>query len=160
MKIGYSERHPKVRAAELDGTSSPHPHVVRYAALVLDPRKVESVVHRQLASQREGKEWFEISVEEAVDAIRSHAGEILFEEDSGDISQEQLRQIELKKVEAEKRRKEQAGLINQQEIARQTEEARLRRERELEQEKKRAEADRYRLEHGDCLLYTSPSPRD
>lgn len=58
VKVGYSERDPENRAKELNGTASPHPHVVEFAALVDYPKKVESELHTCLSEYNEGKEWF------------------------------------------------------------------------------------------------------
>ena len=73
IKIGYTNRTPEVRAAELDGTSSPFPHVIEYAVRVLDPASLEKNVHVQLKSNNVGKEWFECDLLLAVRTIRSEA---------------------------------------------------------------------------------------
>lgn len=56
VKIGYSDRDPNIRANELNGTSSPHPHCVAFAVLVNQPRNTEKIVHHELKDVHEGKE--------------------------------------------------------------------------------------------------------
>lgn len=73
VKVGFSSKDPRLRAAELDNTGSPHPYEVEYEILVENPERLERAVHRALHSKREGKEWFRCSVEEAVLAIRGEA---------------------------------------------------------------------------------------
>lgn len=74
VKVGYSMKTPDLRASELNHTGSPHPYVVDYSLLVDEPRNVEQTVHRHLADQLEGKEWFRCSVETAVAAIKNIVG--------------------------------------------------------------------------------------
>lgn len=74
VKVGYSMKDPELRAAELNHTGSPHPYLVDYEALVENPHKIEQSCHRKLAGQREGKEWFRCTPEEAIVAIKSLAG--------------------------------------------------------------------------------------
>lgn len=86
VKVGYTDRDPSVRALELNDTSSPHPHIVSYCALVRDPRKVEQAVHQELAEKREGKEFFSVSVVKSLQVIRRCAEDILYEEMSPEVS--------------------------------------------------------------------------
>ena len=81
LKVGYTERDPEVRAKELSDTSSPHPHVVEYAALVNNARRTENSVHQQLNSHKEGKEWFSCDLFTAVSIIRNIAGKNILHED-------------------------------------------------------------------------------
>ncbi len=74
IKIGYSMKDPELRATELNHTGSPHPYVVDYEVLVNEPRDVEQTVHGRLKNQREGKEWFRCTSEEAIAAIRVVVG--------------------------------------------------------------------------------------
>ena len=73
VKIGFSTKDPNLRADELDGTGLPHPYVVEYDALVVDPRDVEQSVHAHLQSVHERKEFFRTTVLNAVQVIRSVA---------------------------------------------------------------------------------------
>jgi hypothetical protein len=78
VKIGFSRKDPKLRAAELGGTGSPCPYVVEYDALLPQPQEVESRIHLALAhcriqSQADtpvGTEWFRCSRDVAVEAIQ------------------------------------------------------------------------------------------
>ena len=45
VKVGYSSKDPDARAAELNSTADPHPHIVDYEVLVDDPYR-----HEQQAS--------------------------------------------------------------------------------------------------------------
>lgn len=74
IKVGYTMKDPELRAAELNHTGSPHPYVVDYEVLVDEPRDIERAVHNRLKNQREGKEWFRCSDEEAIVAIKFIVG--------------------------------------------------------------------------------------
>lgn len=73
VKIGYTSKNPRLRATELSGTGVPHPFDVDYEILVEQPYLIEQKAHEQLADRREGKEWFRVSVYEAVATLRSVA---------------------------------------------------------------------------------------
>ena len=70
VKIGFSTKDPSLRAQELEGTGLPHPYVVEYDVLVVDPRHVEQAVHAQLRAHNESKEFFRTEVVAAVNVIR------------------------------------------------------------------------------------------
>jgi hypothetical protein len=70
VKIGYSTKDPILRAEELEGTGLPHPYVVVYDVLVLEPRDVEQSVHTRLRTLNERKEFFRITAQVAVQSIR------------------------------------------------------------------------------------------
>jgi len=74
IKVGYSLKDPNLRANDLDNTGSPHPYVVQYEALVYEPLEIEQRVHTTLSDFKEGKEWFNCSLGEAVTAIRKVIG--------------------------------------------------------------------------------------
>jgi hypothetical protein len=74
VKIGFSTKDPKIRARELNHSGIPQPYEVAFDALVANPRDVEQQVHRYLVSKHHGKEWFQCSVAEAVDAISQVLG--------------------------------------------------------------------------------------
>ena len=74
LKVGYSRKDPQLRAKELDHTGSPHPYIVEYDVLVIDPYIVEQRVHTELGFRAEGKEWFRCSVPEAIICIRNITG--------------------------------------------------------------------------------------
>jgi hypothetical protein len=74
IKVGFSMKDPEIRAAELNHTGSPHPYVVDYEVLVEEPQYIEQQVHGRLRNQREGKEWFRCSTEEAIATIKEVVG--------------------------------------------------------------------------------------
>ena len=79
VKVGYTQRHPHHRAAELDGTGLPLPYSVEFAALVEDPQDAEAEAHDWLFEFRAGREWFDCSVREASEAIRGCSeGQLIF----------------------------------------------------------------------------------
>jgi hypothetical protein len=73
VKVGYSMKDPLLRIEELGGTGLPHPCVLEYDVLVVDPRDIEQSVHARPISLHEAKEFFKCSVEVAVGAIRDVA---------------------------------------------------------------------------------------
>jgi len=110
LKIGFSLKHPAIRAQELSGSGMPHPYRVEYCAFLNNPYETEQAIHGALAHKHEAKEFFRISAEEAILAIstviRGTGHEILYEE--GDLK---ARSLEKKQAEekalalAEERRK-------------------------------------------------------
>lgn len=76
LKIGQSERHPRVRAAELSSHSGvPAEFIVEYWIEVIDRRAAESAVHQAIASKRvsSSREFFRVAVVDAVAAVALHA---------------------------------------------------------------------------------------
>jgi hypothetical protein len=80
LKVGFSTKDPHLRARELSHTGSPRPYIVEYDALVRAPRETEQLIHKALRGQRDGKEWFRCTLDQAVAAIQSVALERLSEE--------------------------------------------------------------------------------
>lgn len=76
VKVGFTTGTPDERAAQLNGTHSPHPVVVEYSTHVPDARAVEREAHLRLGKHREGKEWFRCSRELAINAIKRAAGDL------------------------------------------------------------------------------------
>jgi hypothetical protein len=62
VKIRKSTRHPETRAAELSGTSVPHPFLVAYYEKVSDCDLAEKRVHEELKQFRESRnrEFFKV----------------------------------------------------------------------------------------------------
>lgn len=95
-KIGYSTRDPATRAEELarGTTGLPRPFTLSYEALVNDPSLVEKEVHSILEEYRKefqdsrSREWFRISLEKAIQTIKSVANEILREDINPDIDEQ------------------------------------------------------------------------
>lgn len=83
IKVGFSTKDSILRAQELNHTGSPHPYAVAYDALVFDARALEQEVHKLLAEKKEGKEWFRLTVSDAVRSIRLTAGARLLIENGG-----------------------------------------------------------------------------
>lgn len=75
VKIGYSTKDPELRAKELANTGVPHPYVVEYDVLVVEPRQVEQQLHCSFSGFRESKEWFRCDVSYAITEIRNLLGE-------------------------------------------------------------------------------------
>ncbi|WP_291915047.1 GIY-YIG nuclease family protein [Limnohabitans sp.] len=73
VKIGFSTKDPSLRARELDSAGFPHAFKVEVDFLVDNPRDVEQLTHKHLASYREGKEWFRCDIATAIRAIKNCA---------------------------------------------------------------------------------------
>ncbi|PMS25288.1 GIY-YIG nuclease family protein [Trinickia soli] len=80
VKVGFTTGTPEERAAQLNGTHSPHPVVVEYSTRVPDARAVEREAHLRLRKRREGKEWFRCSREVAISAVKRAAGDLARDE--------------------------------------------------------------------------------
>lgn len=71
VKIGFSQKDPKLRAQELGRTGLPYPFEVIYDVLVIDPREVEQQVHHDLARWHESKEFFQVEVIKAIETVKA-----------------------------------------------------------------------------------------
>ena len=83
LKVGYTMNTVEGRVAELSSaTGVPSPFLIVYQVECRDPEGIEASVHRSLVAKRHnnGREFFRVSVEEAVAEIRRHAKEIIGEE--------------------------------------------------------------------------------
>ena len=83
LKIGQTGKDPEERRRELT-TGIPDEFVIEYYAFVEDYLKLELEIHQKLNNSRyrQDREFFEISVQEAINTIRKTAGErIEFEKD-------------------------------------------------------------------------------
>lgn len=85
IKIGRSSKDPtQDRLKQLNGeTGTAEKYKCEYYAFVGDENGLETSVHRELADRRVHKEFFEISILEAIDTIREHSdnyGGIKYEE--------------------------------------------------------------------------------
>ena len=70
VKIGFSMKDPLLRASEgFDPAGLPDNYDVRYMAFVEEPRSIEQLCHSILAEHHYKKEWFRVSVAQAVDGI-------------------------------------------------------------------------------------------
>jgi hypothetical protein len=71
VKIGFTTRSPGDRIRELDSTGVPAPFDVVFVACVDDARILEGLVHQALGRDRlrEGREFFAVTVKDAIDAV-------------------------------------------------------------------------------------------
>ena len=90
VKVGFSTKDPDLRANELNHTGSPHPYRVEYEALVEEPYTIEQKTHQLLSLTREGKEWFNCSVVEAIAAIKQIAGKGIIHEALKDVDTQHI----------------------------------------------------------------------
>lgn len=149
VKVGFTNKDPSIRAKELNGTSSPYPHVVDYEMLVDNPRHVEIHAHRLLKDYHAGKEWFNCSAETAIMAIQNAARnhqvylenfkradreKIEQERERLARQQEEARKIELDKIEKQQRATEEQRLKFEKECIRKIELEKQRRIREIQDE--------------------------
>ena len=71
LKIGFTTRTPEERAEALSRHSGvPPPYRVVFSEFFEDCYAAEQELHQILEAKRRGKEFFHVSVEEAVDVIR------------------------------------------------------------------------------------------
>ena len=122
LKIGQTGRDPEIRRKALSSTGVPQEFVIEYQALSSDYEELEKKIHRKLSDVRlsKGKEFFKISVPEAINITRDEAGNTIEYEKIFYTSPEELKKLkeERKKQlyikEEEKRKKEEAKYpINQ-----------------------------------------------
>jgi hypothetical protein len=73
VKVGYSTKDPQLRIEELAGTGLPHPFLLEYDVLIVEPRDIEQAVHSRLSTCHEAKEFFRCSVTDAIRAIQEVA---------------------------------------------------------------------------------------
>ena len=90
IKVGFSSKDPELRAREFGGTHSPHPFIVEYEVLVNNPYKYEQLVHKELESYKENKEWFRCSLELGISTIRDVIGTELLAEDIKHINRQKI----------------------------------------------------------------------
>ena len=83
LKIGQTSKDPLVRRKDLSSTGVPEEFVIEYQALVSDYRRQEKYIHQKLTKARltDKKEFFKVSVPEAINTIREQCGDkIKYEE--------------------------------------------------------------------------------
>jgi hypothetical protein len=73
LKVGFSTKDPELRAQELHTTGVPYRFVVEYDVLVNEPRDIEQAAHNLLKNYHANKEWFNCSIDIAIQAIRKAA---------------------------------------------------------------------------------------
>jgi hypothetical protein len=77
LKIGQTSKDPNIRRSDLNSSGVPEEFIIEYYAFVEDYVQLELEVHTELNEVRykENREFFEISVQGAVNSIRSVAGD-------------------------------------------------------------------------------------
>ena len=113
LKIGQSGKDPEGRRKELGSTGVLEEFVLEYRALSEDYESLEREIHRSLAGVRVSpkKEFFTISVPEAIDKIREVAGSRIESDKVFYVSPE-----ELQRIKDEKQRKAQEEIEKRQKI--------------------------------------------
>jgi hypothetical protein len=74
LKIGFTCKPVKDRAAELSSTAVPHPFEVEFFQLTGDGEEVETLIHAELQAARPNtnREFFRVALPAAVTAIEKH----------------------------------------------------------------------------------------
>ena len=83
LKIGQTSKDPLVRRKDLSSTGVPEEFVIEYQVLTSDYRRQEKLIHQKLSKVRHSskKEFFSITVPEAINIIREQLGDkIKYEE--------------------------------------------------------------------------------
>ena len=114
LKIGQTGKDPEERRKELGSTGVVEDFVLEYRALSEDYASLEREIHRALASVRTNpkKEFFSISVPEAVNKIREISGNRIESDRVFYVSPE-----ELQRIKDEKQRKSEEEVKKWQKIA-------------------------------------------
>ena len=135
LKIGQSGRDPEGRRKELGSTGVLEEFVLEYRALSEDYESLEREIHRSLAGVRVSpkKEFFTISVPEAINKIREIAGNRIESDKVFYVSPEELERIRIEKL---RKRKEAEEYKRKRKEA---EEEELQEKLQKEKEKKDAE---------------------
>ena len=84
VKIGQTSKAPDIRRNDLNSTGVLEDFILEYRVLASDYLRLEKEIHQKLNNSRyrQDREFFEISVQEAISTIRKIAGErIEFEKD-------------------------------------------------------------------------------
>jgi hypothetical protein len=76
VKIGFSSKYPKLRAAELSSSSgSPYTYIIKFGIMVKQPLEFEQKMHAALKDVHESKEWFRCSLAHAVRTVKMVIGD-------------------------------------------------------------------------------------
>ena len=109
VKIGQSSKDPNERRKELASTGVLEEFVLEYRVLTEDYASLEKEIHRNLAEVRvrADREFFKISVPEAIEKIREIAGTRIESEKVYYVSPEELQRVkdEKQRVEDENQKK-------------------------------------------------------
>ena len=106
VKVGFTTRHPKKRAQELNGTGVPHSFVAEYAIRVEDPDALERAVHDHLRQLGLGvdKEWFKCTKERALAVILEIGAEEVLDRYCAEDEARRLKELQDRRVELERER--------------------------------------------------------
>ena len=101
LKIGQSSKDPNERRKELETTGVLEEFVLEYRALTEDYISLEREIHKDLdeVRVRADREFFKISVPEAIDKIREIAGSRIESDKVYYVSPEELQRIKDEKQE-------------------------------------------------------------
>jgi hypothetical protein len=102
LKIGQTSKDPLVRRKDLSTTGVPEEFVIEYQALVSDYRRQEKYIHQRLNKVRHSsrKEFFSISIPEAINTIREQCGDKIKYEEVIHTTPEEFQKLASKKTRA------------------------------------------------------------
>jgi len=100
IKIGQTSKDPIVRRKYLNTTGVPEPFVIEYQALVDDYRRQEKYIHQNLQKYRHknDREFFKVSVPEAILAIQTQCDDKILWEHSFYATPEEIKEALKKKI--------------------------------------------------------------
>ena len=100
LKIGQTSKDPLVRRKDLSSTGVPEEFVIEYQALTSDYRRQEKLIHQKLNKVRHSskKEFFSVSVPEAINTIREQLGEKIKYEEVFHTTPEELKKASSRKT--------------------------------------------------------------
>jgi len=76
VKISFSTKYPKLRAAELSSSSeSPYTYIIKFGIMVKQPREFGQKMYAALKDVHESKEWFRCSLAHAVRTVKMVIGD-------------------------------------------------------------------------------------
>ena len=106
VKVGFTTKHPRERARELNGTGVPDSFVAEYGVHVQSPNALERAVHDHLREigLAAGKEWFKCPKEQAVAAILEIGAEEIEAHYCPEDEARRLRHLDDRRVEQERAR--------------------------------------------------------
>lgn len=150
LKIGQTSKDPNERRKELCSTGVPEEFVLEYRALSEDYESLEREIHRKLNTLRfkNNKEFFKISVPDAINEIRGIAGDRIESDKVFYVSPAELERIknEKERIKNEKERNEREERETQKLKWEQERKEREVKERTEKQKKEAEERDRVKRE--------------
>jgi len=100
LKIGQTSKDPSIRRKDLSSTGVPEEFVIEYQALTSDYQRQEKYIHQRLSKVRHSskKEFFSVSVPEAINTIREQCGDKIKYEEVIYITPEELKKASSRKT--------------------------------------------------------------